>query len=342
MNSRAQAFRAAISITANEIRGYLAQRAGSDVEKPATAAALGTFAAGRIDPDRFARLLTPSRPPAGGSGTVLKQALAVLDDLEMQGNDLFRVRIDRGDDLAAEVGRALANAGRAFGAARVANAVRSNQVRPGEHEVEPALEGFPFRLWSKAERNLAPPMVVELAGADMVVAGLAAYLDGNQAIVLLVEGQAPPAPLARLITPGVFVMQSDDPGAVHRLGAVAGPAVVAVMPAGTARFVHSPAGDGGTGHIEVSHLPAQEPRRPLGPISVFQQQQELRLLALLASAGKENEAPKPEVDGAEPIVHVAAQGNAVVPGATAADPVGTLAAWLLARVDLSDLEAGSA
>jgi len=272
---------------------------------------------------------------------MLNRALAVLDELEIQGNDLFRVRINRGDDLAAEVGRALANAGRAFGAARVANAVRANLVRTADDEIQGALDRFPFRLWSKAERNLAPPIVVEVSGADMVVAGLAAYLDGNQAIVLFVEGQAPPAPLARLITPGVFVMQSDDPGAVQRLGGLSGPAVAAVMPAGTARFVHSPADAGGTGHIEVSHLPTQEPRRPVGSVSVFQQQQELRLLALLARTTTEHEGPEAEAKQAAAAAPIAAQSNGNAPGATAADPVGALAAWLLGRVDLSDLEAGS-
>ena len=37
-----------------------------------------------------------------------------------------------------------------------------------------------------------------------------------QKIVLIVEGKSPPAALVRCLTPGVHVLQTDDPGALAR------------------------------------------------------------------------------------------------------------------------------
>ncbi len=344
LGGRANAFRAAVDITANEIRGYLAQHRDPGSPKQAAAAALGGFAAGRIDPDRFARLLVPARPAPVGGASALEQALAVLEDLEQQGDGLFRLTIDNGGDLIASVDLALAKAGRAFAAARVAKQVRLNEPGLDASEMAEGLSRFPFRSWSKAERNLAPPLVIELAGVDMQVAGLAAYLDGNEGFALLVEGEAPPAPLARLIAPGVLVVQTEDLGEVLQATDVAGPVVVAVMPSGSAMFTHTPCSGSGLGHLEVSHIPGHQPRRPLGSLSVFQQRQELQLLTALARSSEEPAVPeaamKREAEASvSPTVGAngASPGSATMPG----DPVGALAAWLLARVDLTDIEAGA-
>ncbi|MDP3909146.1 MAG: hypothetical protein Q8Q14_02040 [Gemmatimonadales bacterium] len=94
-------------------------------------------------------------------------------------------------------------------------------------------------------------------------------------------------------------------------------------------------------------MPSQEPRRPLGSLSVFQQQQELRMLAALSAA------PTPEAEAGAPAgaIEAAAGGSAAAvdvgggangaspagPG-VAPDPVGAFANWLLGQVDLSDLE----
>jgi len=347
IGGRAQAFRAALATTSNEIRKYVGQRREADAERPTVAAVLGTFAMGRIDSDRFARLIAPPKLPAAGGVAVLERALAVLEELERQGDDLFRVKVERGGDLVGEVERALANAGRAFGAARVANQARSHQSVSEEQGVEHCLDSFPFRHWGKAERNLAPPLVIEVAGGDVVVEGLAAYMDGNQNFILVVEGQASPAPLAGLIRPGVFVLQTDDTGALKQLAEAAGPGVAALLPAGSVRFLYRPTDGAGLGHLEMDHVPAQEPRRPVGSRSVFQQQQELRLLAVLAGLMAQPEAPAAPaavVRATEVMAHVNGQGNGASPGPAAApiDPVGALTAWLLATVDLSDLESGEA
>ena len=345
LGRRAEVFRSAISLTRDQLRGFLEARATTAGEAPRAAAALGAFAAGRIDSDRFSRLLASKKAAGSDWAATVERALKVLDELEGRGEDLFRVRVERGADLHAAVERALADAGRAFGAARLANLARSSQYRPEEHDA--LLEAFPFRRWSRAERQIAPPLVIEVAGSDMLVAGLGAYLDGAQSFVLLVEGHAPPAPLARLVAPGVFVMQTDDAGALTRLAEVNAPAVAAVMPSEAALFVHTPADAHGLGRLEVKHVPSQEPRRPVGSLSVFQQQQELRMLAALAAGPTpEAEAGAPaaaiEVATALPPAAVDVGGGAngaspAGPGA-APDPVGAFANWLLGQVDLSDLE----
>src|SRR3990172_12904938 len=121
LGRRAEVFRSAISLTRDQLRGYLEARATTAGEAPRAAAALGAVAAGRIDSDRFSRLLAPKKPAGSDWATTVERALKVLEDLEGRGEDLFRVRVERGADLNMAVERALADAGRAFGAARLAN-----------------------------------------------------------------------------------------------------------------------------------------------------------------------------------------------------------------------------
>lgn len=316
-------FRTAITLTADQLRGRIAEHNAATRGGNASAAVLGQFAAARIDAARFSQILAPQKPHDAAWTAVIERALAVLDDLASRGDAIFQVKVERGGDLVAAVDRALATVGRAFGAARIANLVDSSRYRPEEHDA--LLNTFPFRSWSRDERRMAPPLVIEVAGGDLAASGLAAYLDGNEVLVLLAEGQAPAAPLARLISPGVYVAQTDSEETLAGLAELAGPAVIAILPSESARFTQTPAGG-----LEVTHLPAQEPRRALGSLSVFQQQQDLRVLVALAAPA--SAAP---VEASA----VAAPSPAPVGGAAAAvDPVGTLAAWLLARVDLSDLE----
>ena len=103
-----------------------------------------------------------------------------------------------------------------------------------------------------------------------------------------------------------------------------GPAIAALVPADACRFVHLPAIDGGRARLTVQHLPTEEPKRPLGGISAFQQVEGLRHLQALA-AGWGLSAPDaggPAGDGA----------SAPAPPASAAD---TLAAWILRQADIS-------
>jgi hypothetical protein len=179
--------------------------------------------------------------------------------------------------------------------------------------VDDALESFPPNLWNRAEKGCAPPLVLEVEGADLKAASLGDLLEGSQKIVLVVNGPAAPAPLVRLITPGMTVIQSDDPLDLAALSATPGPGIAALMPEGAAKFVHAPGGKSLNERLTVSSLPEQEPKKALGSISVFQQVEELRQLRALAASVQ---------------IPAAAEEEAASAGAEM-DEAGQLAAWLI-------------
>jgi hypothetical protein len=179
--------------------------------------------------------------------------------------------------------------------------------------VDDALEAFPPSLWNRAEKGCAPPLVLEVEGADLKAASLGDLLEGSQKIVLVVNGPAAPAPLVRLITPGMTVIQTDDPLELAALSATPGPGIAALMPEGAAKFVHAPGGKSLNERLTVSFLPEQEPKKPLGSISVFQQVEELRQLRALAAS----------------VQIPAAAEKEPVPSGAEMDEAGQLAAWLI-------------
>jgi hypothetical protein len=209
---------------------------------------------------------------------------------------------------------------------------RSGSYRAAEHEG--FLEAFPFSRWNRAERAMAPPLVVEVEGDRLHAAGLAEFFDGAVKIVLVVWGPSPPAPLARLVTPGVFVAQDTESSVVRRAAAAAGPAIVALVPDTAARFVHDPEAGATLGQrLSVGALPEEEPRRRLGAFSAFQQAQDLDLLKILASAIVPVAAVGADRDGGGP---AAAEPSMPV------EPADRLAAWLIKNTDLPPLEAETA
>jgi hypothetical protein len=218
--------------------------------------------------------------------------------------------------LRGTVFSTLGKAGTAFGAARAVEWALQDLAPP--EGVEDALESFPPNRWNRAERTCAPPIVVEVEGQDLRPASLAELLEGAQKIVLVVNGPAAPAPLVRLITPGVTVIQTDDPGDLAVLAASSGPGIAALMPSGAAKFIHTPgAGKGLDGRLRVSHLPEKDPTRPLGSISAFLQGEELHQLASLTAS----------VEASLDVVKEAgAQGPEL-------DEAGQLAAWLVQQAN---------
>jgi hypothetical protein len=180
------------------------------------------------------------------------------------------------------------------------------------------MDAFPPNFWNGAEKGFAPPLVVEVEGQDLKASSLGDLLEGTQKIVLVVNGPAAPAPLVRLITPDVTVIQTDDPLELAALSATPGPGIAALMPEGAARFVHAPGGKTLHERLTVSFLPEKEPGKALGSISRFQQVEELRQLAALAES----------VQGpAAPVVQPAAVGAEM-------DEAGQLAAWLVHQAKL--------
>ena len=322
-----EAFHSAVAVTVDQVRSFLEARQppeGSASDHVATE--LGPFAAGRIDATRFSSLVSEPDSEDVVQLAPLERALAALRTVSQRGDDLFTVRMEPGEILSDRVARALAEAGRAFGAARVIRLARSDRYEPEQHTA--LLDSFPFQLWSASERRMAPPLVVEVDGADLLVAGLADFLDGSQKLVLVVRDPSPPAPLVRLITPGVLVLQTTDPADLDRLLRTPGPAVAALVSEEAAHFLHEPATNGKAPLLEVTRMPEEKPRWSLGCISAFQQTEELRHLAALAS--------RPAAAAAPGVGAAAATG--AQDGTAPMDPANKLAAWLLSQADLSDLE----
>jgi hypothetical protein len=305
------AFRSALALTAEQVRGFLAA-AGDD--GPPEKAFLGEFAAGRIDFARFASLL--DRAPALDAASLgrIRRAYEILREAEAQWGGAPEVRVEPGGDLREAVARALAAVGRAFGAARVAELARAGRYREADHDA--LLESFPFRRWSRAERAIAPPLVVHVNGRDLRAEPLAEFLDGAVKIVLDVAGESPLAPLVRLVTPGTFVLQTRDGSGLDRFAAWSGPGIAALVPEGSALFLHDPAaGPDPWDRVSVQH-PPEAGRLPQGGRSARQEAEELRQLAALCARPP---TPPPVAPAAAP--------------AAAAEPADRLAAWLLAQAD---------
>lgn len=328
-----ESFGSALTATLEELRAVLEERDEDErgPQKP-NAAPLGAFADGRIDAGRFEALLVraPHRDPGGTP--VLRRAFGTLSELAARRESLFRLSIPSGGRLAEAVHVALEDIGRAFGAARVVDRVRAGRFEEGSHGEW--LAKFPFSLWDARERSLAPPLVVEVSGADFHPEGLAEFLDGGVRLVLLVEPPAPPAALVRLVTPAVSVLQTDalegDSGLASFLELPA-PAVAAYVPEGAATFRHR-GGDAECAPLEVG-TPPPEPIGPIGGRSAAQLRDDHALFLARAA--------RPETPSAAPLLTATAAPAPAAPATGEAAPgtndVDRLAAWLIAQADLSDL-----
>lgn len=305
VEARRQAFHSAVATAVDEVRGLLeSQRASGNGAGVRAAAELGMFAHGRIDPARFEALFAEEGVLDAEAVERIRAALDTLMALLADGDALYTVKVPAGGDLRDTVRAALARAGMAFGAGRAVE-----NARRGAPPTEYA-NGFDPSLWNRAERGIAPPLIVELDGADLRPAGLADYLEERQTIVLLVRKPAPPAALARLITPGTLVVQGPTADALAALESWDGPAVVAIVPATNAAFSYRPETDG-TGALSVDALPGDR-IRPVGTLSAAGQEADVQLLRMFegAVAGR--------------VVAAAESAPAVE-----SDPADKLAAWLL-------------
>jgi len=321
-------YRSAVATSIEELRGVIsaAREVGGD-RADQRARELGPFAVGRIDTASLAGLLsneTRVLPPA--SLQVLERALQVMEEARTSDPEDWTIQVRAGGDLRDTARRALRDVGRVFGVARAAELARSGGYRAEEHN--DLFRGRPFHHWAPAERAVAPPLVVRVQGSDLRPAGLTDFLDGEMKIVLLVEGAAPPASLARTITPGVFVIQTRDVEELADLGEVPGPALAAVFDADAGDvvpFVHDPKGGA---------LPWER----------------LQVGVTLAELGERIEATRRKSrTWAEDLAHLsslatppaadrAATHSDGQDGPSAAVGVDELAAWLLAATDLHDVE----
>jgi hypothetical protein len=311
---RREAYRSAVATAVDEVRVLLdSHRPGRNGKGERIAAELGQFAAGRIDVERFASVFADREALTPDAVTAIEAALETLTELLAEGDGLYMTKLPSGADLRNGVRDALARAGKAFGSGRAVENARAG-ARLADHA-----EGFPPERWNRAERAIAPPLVVELDGADLRPAGLADYLEGGQALVLLVRKPAPAASLARLIVPGVLVAQGPSEDVLGELADWDGPAIVAVVPESVAAFTYRP-DDDGPGALAIHALP-EGALKPIGPLSAARQRAELELLRMLGAAGA---------------------GQVVAAASTSpseeADPADKLAAWLLRQAVIPEPE----
>ncbi len=310
--NEANAFCSALATTLEQVRDLLSAHAPSangSVDR--FRAELGEFSVGRIHAERFAALFEHEKGAVGDSIEHIELAFRTLAALRAE-NDLFHVSVPDGGNLRDVVDRAMRHLGTAFGAARVVSLARAGRYREAEHAT--LLDGFPFERWNGAERRMAPPVVVEVGGGDLRPSGLADYLDAAQKIVLVVHGECPPAALVRLVSPGIFVLQTVDETGLDRFAAADGPGVAALVPDTAARFTHDPSGGSSlVDRVQVDFLPDKLPRRTLAGLSAAQQAEDLAQLAALSTAS-------------------AAQGPSSET-TKAVDPAEKLAAWLLRQAD---------
>jgi hypothetical protein len=316
-------FENAVATTAEEVRHFLAdQQATIEGHVSHIGAELGKFGSEFLDTIRFAALFDHHPSTDRAAVQTVERALATLDELTTCEPDCYWDRVEPDQSLYETVSHMLGRLGRAFGAARVVQAVKSGNYRLPEHAR--SLGAFPFARWNKSERGLAPPIVVTVSGADVRANSLSEFLDGRQKIVLVVDGPCPPAPLVRVVSPNVYVTQVYDAGDLAGFVASNHAGIAAIVPVTSVAFTHDPEGGAASwDRITVASMPESKHRRPIGGFSAAQQAEELELLESLATA------PSP-----------AATEAAAVGTTEAVDPADKLAAWLLTQADMSNLNSG--
>lgn len=309
-------FRSFVRTALRQAEAFRAEQAATDEERGARAQAeLGEFSMDRIDAGRFATLFPPAPPASRPASAALDRALAALRTIAEADDQAFVVNVRAGSSVGRLIEKALAEVGRAFGAAMLVDAVRGGRYNPPEHD---QLLQSEFRSWKRAIRRQAPPLIVSLHGADLHGGALSDYADGREKIVLVVRGPCAPAPLARCITPGTLVLQTADGSGLDRVAAFDGPALAAVVPPEAAVFLHDPA----AGREPWQRLTVQtlgdRPRRSLGGVSVWQMSEDQKLLADLART---------------PFA-IPAAGGPASPAIGVDDAVDRIAAWLLTQSGL--------
>lgn len=237
-------FRSAVATADEEVRAWRAHHQAAVADPVGLLERqLGIFAKGLLDPNRLAGLMAVEEAPDPLTGHLMDEAHTLFDTIMKGGRKAFHVRVLPGGDLRDAVRDALSELGRAFGMARAVEKAQNHAYKPDEDHF--LLHPYPFHRWSPLEKELAPPLVVELEGADLRAAGLVEFLDGWQKIVLVVRGKAPPASLARLVSPEVFVAQAGLDAGMALVGELAkreGTGIVALFDAdaGALPFVHRP------------------------------------------------------------------------------------------------------
>jgi hypothetical protein len=286
-------FRSALVDALEDVRAFLERHHDpAEGRRERVEAQLGAFGSGRIDPDRFSALLTAPESIAADDLRYAERAHGTLASIESERDDLFVVRVPDGGDLYEAVARRLAEIGRLFGVMRAITPLLEGQGSaddPSRYE-----RGFPFGAWSRAERSFAPPLVVDVGGGDLVASPLSALLEGGQKLVIVARGETAPAPLSRLISPGTFVVQATDAGALRRAMEHTGPAVALLAHRGIVPFAHDPGG-GESYHERITlngELPEAGAMAAGGTKSPSRQEEDVAHLRALVAVREPQDEPQ--------------------------------------------------
>jgi hypothetical protein len=256
------------------------QSATSDERAARARLELGHFALGHMDAARFAALFPAVPPVSDAALAALERAIAALRTIAEGDDQAFVVNVRACGPVGRMIEKALAEVGQAFGAAILVDAVRGGHYRALDHDR--LLQYQEFRTWNRSVRRHAPPLVVSLHGADLRAGALSDYADGREKIVLVVRGACAPAALAHSITPGILVLQTVDGSGLDRVAACEGPALAAVVPQGSAVFLHDPAAGREPWQRLTVHSLGATPKRSIGGVSPWQMAEDQKLLADLA------------------------------------------------------------
>jgi len=334
LDRQAEAHRSALTEALEEARGALRSlRSSGNGRAGRIAQELGALAGGPMDAERFAVLLEREPGMDPKHLETFEKAVSILEWATDESARVAEVSVGDAETLAQAVERALRHRGQAFGAVRVLALLRSGEFRAGEHAS--LLEGIPFRDWRTVERQVAPPLIVTTPGNRLdTLPALAPVMDGGMKILLLTEGPTPPAPLARLISPGILVAQAHDPEVLERVAAFPGPAVAALVPGSCAAFIHDP-GTGATDGdaapaFRILSLPDSTPRSWVGGMSPAQQTRDLELLRVWSRTP--NGPPGSDVAAPEG----ASKKEGVKEPDPTIEPAERLAAWLMSQAELDD------
>ena len=277
-------FRSSLATTVGILRSSLAQVTGDSAKKQEMAEkSLGSFGAGRIDAQLFDKLAVNKATVAAGAGPVIERALDVMVELMDAGDSLNRVKLSEGQNLRCLMSRTLKNIGRAFGAAYAVELAKADMFDESEHAG--MFDAYLYKNWSPAQRALAPAIIIELANGSAQTTNLSEFVDGNQKVVLVYGEDCPPAPLARVISPGMFVLQTTDCLGLEDFLSYQGPGIAAVVPQDAARFAHDPRrGTTLSSRMAGVELPDAPNFKARGGLSLKQQQEDLAQLQALAAA----------------------------------------------------------
>ena len=116
IRSRVELYHSAVAATTEQIRGLLAG-AGETPEDQSIA--LGNFAAGHVDVDRFSAFTRQEKQVEQSAELPIRAAQRALEDLLHMGDSLFVLKLTEGANLGARVAERLSAIGNAFSAAHV-------------------------------------------------------------------------------------------------------------------------------------------------------------------------------------------------------------------------------